>query len=112
MLKTFLEVSQSNKDLIAIKSCQKTDNDALKKAVENRSQKLEEKVTDEILQLGNQVTSLKSELKKLIDTYDHDAGDDCFHGTTPPDEATLEARCQIGQLAELPTSPVLDRSRG
>ena len=62
--------------------------------------------------LRNQMELLRICSMDIIDTYDHDAGDGCFHGTTPPDEATLEARCQIGQLAELPTSPVLDRSRG
>ena len=49
----------------------------------------------------------------IIDTYDHlDAGDGFFHGTTPPDEATLEPGAKLEQLAMLPTSPVLDKSRG
>ena len=48
----------------------------------------------------------------LIDTEDHNAGECCLHGTTPPDEATLEPGAKFEQLAMLPTSPVLDKSRG
>ena len=48
----------------------------------------------------------------IIDTEDHNTGDGCLHGTTPPDEATLEPGAKLEQLAMLPTSPVLDKSRG
>ena len=62
--------------------------------------------------LRNQLELLRICSMDIIDTYDHDAGDGFFHGTTPPDEATLDARCQIRQLAKLPISPIQDRSRG
>ena len=62
--------------------------------------------------LRNQLEMLRLYSMDIIDTEDHDTGDGCFHGTTPPDEATLEPGAKLEQLAMLPTSPVLDKSRG
>ena len=60
------EISQTNKNLKAMKTGQKTNNDALKNAVEDHSQVLEGKV----LQLGNEVNSLKSDFKKSHDVHE------------------------------------------
>ena len=60
------EISQTNKNLKAMKTSQKTNNDALKNAVEDHSQVLEGKV----LQLGNEVNSLKSDFKKSHDVHE------------------------------------------
>ena len=60
------EISQTNKNLKAMKTSQKTNNDALKNAVEDHSQVLEGKV----LQLGNEVNSLKSDFKKSHKLYE------------------------------------------
>ena len=47
-----------------MRNVQKNDNVTFKEAFENQSQIVEEKVNDRISQLRNEITSLKSDLKK------------------------------------------------
>ena len=58
------EVGQANTAMKLMKSEQKADNESIRKAFNDRSQDLEEKVNSNFSQLENEVIALKSEIKE------------------------------------------------